>query len=66
VAQLRRWADQIEGRGACHHPDGAVNLLRSALSVFAADLDRHERGWPCPGATAAPALRIPATATTWI
>ncbi len=22
VAQLRRWSDQIEGRGACHHPDG--------------------------------------------
>jgi len=65
VAQLRRWADQIEGRGACHHPDGAVNLLRSALAVFAADLERHERGWPCLGASAAPALRIPPTSTSW-
>jgi NADH:ubiquinone oxidoreductase subunit F (NADH-binding) len=65
VAQLRRWANQIEGRGACHHPDGAVNLLRSALDVFADDLDRHERGSVCWGATAAPALFVPASHNTW-
>ena len=46
---LRRWGDEIEGRGACHHPDGAVRLLRSALEVFAADFARHERGGACPG-----------------
>jgi NADH:ubiquinone oxidoreductase subunit F (NADH-binding) len=65
AGQLRRWAAQIEGRGACHHPDGAVNLLRSALQVFADDLDRHERGWVCRGATAAPALFVPAVPGTW-
>lgn len=65
VAQLRRWADQIDGRGACHHPDGAVNLLRSALAVFADDLDRHERGWPCLGAAGPPAVHVPSTSTTW-
>jgi NADH:ubiquinone oxidoreductase subunit F (NADH-binding) len=65
VAQLRRWADQIEGRGACHHPDGAVNLLRSALWAFADDLARHEQGWPCLGASAPPALHVPAAHTTW-
>ncbi len=65
AAQLRRWADQIDGRGACHHPDGAVNLLRSALWVFAADLARHEQGRPCLGASAPPALHVPAVHTTW-
>jgi NADH:ubiquinone oxidoreductase subunit F (NADH-binding) len=65
VAQLRRWADQIEGRGACHHHDGAVNLLRSALHVFAADLARHEQGWACAGAAGPPLLPVPATDTVW-
>jgi NADH:ubiquinone oxidoreductase subunit F (NADH-binding) len=65
VAQLRRWADQIEGRGACHHPDGAANLLRSALRVFANDLARHEQGRPCLGASAPAALHVPAVHTTW-
>ena len=37
----------IEGRGACHHPDGVVRLVRSALEVFAADVAQHQRGEPC-------------------
>ena len=39
----------IEGRGACRHPDGVVRLVRSALSVFASDVDAHMRGAPCAG-----------------
>jgi NADH:ubiquinone oxidoreductase subunit F (NADH-binding) len=65
AAQLRRWADQIDGRGACSHPDGAVNLLRSALRVFDDDLARHEQGWPCPGASMPPTLNVPAVHPTW-
>jgi NADH:ubiquinone oxidoreductase subunit F (NADH-binding) len=44
LAQLQRWGDQIEGRGACRHPDGAVNLARSAAVAFPDELRRHRDG----------------------
>ncbi len=37
----------IDGRGACRHPDGVVRFVRSALRVFARDLEDHVRGAPC-------------------
>jgi NADH:ubiquinone oxidoreductase subunit F (NADH-binding) len=37
----------INGRGACHHPDGVVRFVRSALDVFGDDVERHLRGAPC-------------------
>lgn len=43
--------DAVRGRGACHHPDGAVRLVASALAVFADDVAAHRRGRPCPGAS---------------
>jgi NADH:ubiquinone oxidoreductase subunit F (NADH-binding) len=43
---LRRCA-AVAGRGACAHPDGVVRLVRSALGVFAADLESHLQGFPC-------------------
>jgi NADH:ubiquinone oxidoreductase subunit F (NADH-binding) len=43
LERLRRWSGQLAGRGACRHPDGAVGLLRSALSVFADDYAAHQR-----------------------
>jgi NADH:ubiquinone oxidoreductase subunit F (NADH-binding) len=46
-ARLRRWMAQADGRGACHHPDGAVHMVRSALGVFGAEIGRHARGWCC-------------------
>lgn len=46
-AQLRRWLDMIPGRGACHHPDGTVRMIRSALNVFSDDIAAHRKRRPC-------------------
>ena len=40
--RIVRWADEVRGRGACHHPDGAVRFLGSALRVFGDEIDRHQ------------------------
>jgi NADH:ubiquinone oxidoreductase subunit F (NADH-binding) len=45
--RLRTFMDEISGRGACRHPDGALRMLSSALSTFATDVDRHRRGRTC-------------------
>ena len=45
--RLLRWAGQVEGRGACHLPNGAVRLLRSGLAVFADEVGRHRSGAGC-------------------
>jgi NADH:ubiquinone oxidoreductase subunit F (NADH-binding) len=48
---LRRWLGQVDGRGGCAHPDGAVRLVRSALRTFGAELERHAGG-RCSGGLA--------------
>jgi NADH:ubiquinone oxidoreductase subunit F (NADH-binding) len=53
---LQRWLDQVRGRGACRHPDGAVRFVESGLRVFAAELERHRRG-SCAG-TGRPQLPV--------
>ena len=55
-------AGLVAGRGACRHPDGAVQLVRSALRAFEADARRHEHRGPCPGVTRAPLLPVPSDA----
>jgi NADH:ubiquinone oxidoreductase subunit F (NADH-binding) len=47
LSTLRRWLGQVDGRGACSHPDGAARLIRSALDVFGPELERHATGWCC-------------------
>lgn len=59
VERLSELCGEVEGRGACHHPDGAVRLVRSALSVFPAHVRQHQRYGPCPAASAGPALGRP-------
>ena len=58
-ADIERWAGLVSGRGACHHPDGSVRFVRSALTVFAAELRRHERG-VCSASSRQPFLPLPA------
>jgi NADH:ubiquinone oxidoreductase subunit F (NADH-binding) len=41
--RIVRWSGQLVGRGACHHPDGAVGMLASALQLFADDFAEHQR-----------------------
>ena len=56
---LQRWSKLVERRGACHHPDGTVRFLRSALTVFAEEVVLHEAG-QCSADTDEPFLPIPA------
>jgi NADH:ubiquinone oxidoreductase subunit F (NADH-binding) len=42
--RVLRWAAEVRGRGACHHPDGAVRFVESALRVFGDDIDWHRGG----------------------
>lgn len=59
IDQIATLIPLIEGRGACRHPDGATQLVVSALTTFAADARRHDRQGPCPGVRRAPLLPVP-------
>jgi NADH-ubiquinone oxidoreductase-F iron-sulfur binding region len=59
LPRLERRFEVVHGRGACRHPDGAVNLARSALTVFEADAAAHAKGAPCPYWSRATSLRFP-------
>ncbi len=63
LADLSRWAGLVDGRGACHHPDGTVRFIRSALRVFAAEVGQHERG-RCTAGNSPPFLPVPAGPST--
>ena len=44
LTHLERWSGLVTGRGACHHPDGTVRFVRSALTVFAGEITAHRQG----------------------
>ena len=60
-ADLERWAGLVTGRGACHHPDGTVRFVRSALTVFRDEITAHELG-RCTATSRAPFLPLPSGA----
>ena len=66
-ARIDQLTALVERRGACHHPDGTVRFLRSALWVFAAEIARHEHGdcvgWGGTGLLPAP--RSPSGPDGW-
>ena len=59
LARLSALCDEIDGRGACRHPDGVVRFLRTALAVFAEDFNHHAAGHPCHYAAVPPVCYIP-------
>jgi len=63
--RLQRWIDQVKGRGACHHPDGALRFITSAMRVFSDDVARHRRGESCRARSKQPVLPVPATTGEW-
>ncbi len=56
--RVLRWISEIRGRGACHHPDGAVRFVTSAISVFTPEIEAHGKA-PCRARPAG--LPLPAT-----
>ncbi len=56
VTQLAR---VVERRGACRHPDGALNVVLSALEAFPAEFAEHARRGACADCARAPELPLP-------
>jgi NADH:ubiquinone oxidoreductase subunit F (NADH-binding) len=51
ATKILRWSADVEGRGACKLPDGAVRFVRSALATFSGDIEVHRRHGTCGAAS---------------
>ncbi|MGA2319573.1 MAG: NADH-ubiquinone oxidoreductase-F iron-sulfur binding region domain-containing protein [Solirubrobacteraceae bacterium] len=47
MARVERLASLVRRRGACGHPDGAVNFILSGFEVFRAEFQDHARHGEC-------------------
>jgi NADH:ubiquinone oxidoreductase subunit F (NADH-binding) len=56
---VERWSEMVHGRGACHHPNGAVRFALSALTVFADEFAEHRRSGACPSCSEPAVLPVP-------
>ena len=59
LRQLAALIPLVEGRGACRHPDGVTQLIRSALRAAAEDARAHDEAGPCHGVLREPLLPLP-------
>lgn len=64
LREMRELPAEIEGRGACAHPDGAARLVRSALAAFPHEVELHLQG-RCSATRGAPVLPVPTTSGDW-
>jgi NADH:ubiquinone oxidoreductase subunit F (NADH-binding) len=62
---LDRWCSVVPDRGACHHPNGAIRFVLSALTVFSDEFADHRRGGPCELCAAPKLLPIPERTYEW-
>ena len=47
VSSIESLCGLVEGRGACHHPDGVARFVRTSLRVFGAHVALHGQRGPC-------------------
>jgi NADH:ubiquinone oxidoreductase subunit F (NADH-binding) len=64
LREMQELPSEIEGRGACSHPDGAARLVRSALAAFPDEVHLHLQG-RCSAVDRAPVLPVPAPSGEW-
>jgi NADH:ubiquinone oxidoreductase subunit F (NADH-binding) len=60
--RFERLAELVSRRGACGHPDGAVNFILSALEAFSADFAEHARHGRCERCARPAELPLPSPA----
>src|SRR5262249_24555492 len=65
TGRIERLASLVARRGACSHPDGAVNFTLSALDAFAAEFADHAAHGPCDACASSVELPLPAQASTF-
>jgi NADH:ubiquinone oxidoreductase subunit F (NADH-binding) len=56
---IGRLASLVARRGACGHPDGAVNVILSAVEAFQTQFAQHARHGPCDACTRPAELPLP-------
>ena len=59
--RLARWVNEVRGRGACRHPDGATRFVSSALDVFGDEVRMHLRHGRCRRGRTVSVLPLPNT-----
>lgn len=64
LREMRDLPGEIEGRGACAHPDGAARLARSAIDAFPHEVQLHLQG-RCSAPHGGPVVPVPASTGEW-